>query len=113
MPYLATQTTCPITPRQEQVLKTRMGEAISLLPGKSEEYLMLSYEGGAHLWFAGDNAPAAMIRVDVYGALEHRACETLTARLCEILSDVLGIPGSRTYVRYSEIREWGWNGAQF
>ncbi len=113
MPHIATYTTCPISDTQETILKTRLGEAITCLNGKTERYLMLSFHGQEHLWFGGDNAPAALLEVDVFGSLDHADCEKLTARLCEIVDEVLSIPADRVYVRYSSTKEWGWNGVQF
>lgn len=113
MPYIATKTTCTITIEEEKRLKRKFGRAIELLPGKTEEYLMLSFSGNEHLWFAGSDAPAAMIGVEVLGHLDHASCEALTARLTEIVSEVLHIPADRVYVRYFETPEWGWCGRQF
>lgn len=44
MPYIHTKVSNEISPEQEKSLKTQLGEAISLLPGKSEQWLMLDFE---------------------------------------------------------------------
>ncbi len=113
MPYISTKTTCTITREEEKRLKRKFGKAIELLPGKTEAYLMLSFEGNAHLWFAGSDAPAALLNVEVLGKLSHEGCEALTASLTEIVEEVLHIPQDRIYVKYFETSEWGWCGRQF
>ena len=39
MPYIETKTSVPIPPETREILKTRLGQAIALLPGKSEQWL--------------------------------------------------------------------------
>ena len=113
MPYISTKTTCSITVEEEKRLKRKFGQAIELLPGKTEAYLMLSFSGNEHLWLGGSDAPAALINVEVLGGLQHDACEALTARLTEIMEQVLNIQPDRVYVKYFATNEWGWNGHQF
>ena len=49
----------------------------------------------------------------VYGKLQSGACDTMTAKICDILQEELGIPGSAVYVTYQGIDDWGWNGRNF
>ena len=37
----------------------------------------------------------------------------MTAKICDILQEELGIPGSAVYVTYQGIDDWGWNGRNF
>lgn len=113
MPYISTQVSCPLTHDTEQSLKTAFGEAIACLPGKTEEYLMLSFTERARLWFGGSDAPAAMIEVSVFGSFPHAAAGELTARLTSAVSDTLFIPRDRIYVKFSSTSEWGWGGEMF
>ena len=60
MPFIKVKASCPISERQEKTLKTRMGKAIELVPGKSEGYLLLEFDDNARLWLRGKNdEPAA------------------------------------------------------
>ena len=43
MPYIETTASVAISGRKEQAIKERMGQAIELIPGKSEGWLMLSF----------------------------------------------------------------------
>jgi len=42
MPFIDTKTNVTITKEKEKELKERLGKAISIIPGKSESWLMLA-----------------------------------------------------------------------
>lgn len=113
MPFIRTQVNLPIPPEKEKALARRFGQAISLLPGKSESYLMLCFEGDAHLYFAGSEKPAAICEVKIFGSLSSAACDRLTAALTEALGEELDLPAGRVYVAYFPTDTWGQGGANF
>lgn len=39
--------------------------------------------------------------------------EAMTAEVCNILENELGIPPDRIYVKYKGYSDWGWNGGNF
>ena len=51
MPFIISRTSRSISREQEQQLKTRLGKAIELVPGKSEQYLMLGFEDNCRFCF--------------------------------------------------------------
>ncbi len=108
MPMIVTHTTETITEEKKAVLTRALGEAITLLPGKSEAYLMLEFAGDCKMAFHGDTAlPLAFVEVKLLGKSTKTAYEALTARICDIMRDVLGVPTEGTYVKYEEIEHWG------
>ena len=114
MPVINTKTNVVISPEQEIKLKTEFGKAISILPGKSEQWLMLDFQDNCRMYFQGDNSePTAFAEVKVYGRIDQSRAEQLTAKLCEIFNDVLSVNPSRTYIKYEEVSMWGWNGGNF
>ena len=49
-----------------------MGKAIGLVPGKSEEYLLLEFEVNCRLWLRGNNdEPVAYIEAALFGNEMH------------------------------------------
>ena len=74
---------------------------------------MVGIEPEHILYFKGDNAPAAMVEVSVFGHADSSAYEKLTDSVCTILNEQLSIDPSRIYVKYSETPNWGWNGSNF
>lgn len=114
MPYIHTKTTVAISSEQEASLKEKLGEAIRLIPGKSEQWLMLSFEDGCRMWFQGDSSkPIAFVEVKIFGQASPSAYEALTKKITEILGGELGIAPSQIYVKYEEVANWGWNGGNF
>mgnify|MGYP002110845487 FL=1 len=111
---ISTKTNVTISPEQELTLKSRLGEAISILSGKSERWLMLSFEDKCQLYFQGNNSnPIAYVEVKVFGRIDYSQSNKLTAKICEIFGDVLDIAASNVYIKYEEVEMWGWNGGNF
>lgn len=113
MPYIATTTNVKLPEDKRKVLKKRMGDAIALLPGKSERWLMLSWRDETPMAFQGQEAPCAMCEVKLYGAASPDAYNKLTAALCQMMEQEAGVPQSRVYVTYQEIENWGFDGSNF
>lgn len=114
MPFINSKISVKITEDQEKELKARLGQAIALLPGKSEAWLMTGFEDGYHLYFRGDNSqPTAFVDVSVYGKSSESALSALTAEISKIFGEVLGIAADHIYVKYSSTTDWGWNGSNF
>ncbi|MGN0455332.1 MAG: phenylpyruvate tautomerase MIF-related protein [Acutalibacteraceae bacterium] len=114
MPYINSKISTKITKEQETQLKTQLGQAIAIIPGKSERWLMVGFQDEFPLYFGGDNsAPSAFIEVSVLGEEDGNAFSELTARLCEIYNSVLGISPDRIYIKYEGVTYWGWNGGNF
>lgn len=114
MPFINVKVSEKVTDSQIETVKTELGKAISLLPGKSEGYLMVNIEDGCRLYFKGNRAaPTAMCEVSVYGSAPRNACEALTAEICRILESALSVPQNRAYVKFSFIDTWGYDGYLF
>lgn len=110
MPFIRTSLNTILTANQEDVLKKRFGEAISCIPGKTEEMLMLEFKDSCRMWFRGKQYPMAMVEVAIFGKAPEDAYERMTAVITQILSEELGIASSQIYVNYSEFAHWGANG---
>lgn len=114
MPFIDSKVSVSISEEQEKELKTRLGQAIALIPGKSESWLMTGFQDNYHLYFRGDNSqPVAYIEVKVYGSENPTAFDALTGEICKIFNEVLGIASDHIYVKYEAVKNWGWNGANF
>jgi hypothetical protein len=112
MPFIDAKVSVPITPAQQESLKQMLGKAISLIPGKSETWLMLNIQPECRLYFQGSNKePAAMVEVKLFGSASSSAYQKMTAEVTKIVSSELDIPESRIFVKYEEAQYWGWNGS--
>ena len=114
MPYIATKTSAKITDEQKSALTRAFGEAITLIKGKSERWLMLDFSAERSMAFRGTSCEhTCMVEVSLFGKATQKEYSALTAKICEIIAEVLGVSPERTYVKYSEIDTWGYNGENF
>lgn len=112
MPFIDSKVTVKISAEKEEAIKKRLGQAIAILPGKSESYLMVGFEDEYSLYFHGDKCEkAAFIDVKIFGRATSDACNQMTGEICRIYREELDIPESNIYVSYQFIADWGWNGA--
>ena len=82
MPFIHTRMNRPLSKEKEQALSQALGKAIELIPGKTENWLMLQFEDNCRLWFRGENEnPMAMVQVQVFGNLRMTAPRSNDERL--------------------------------
>ncbi len=111
MPFINSKVTVKMSEEKKEAVKKKFGEAISLIPGKSENWLMVGFEDEYDLYFQGNkDAESAFVEVSVYGNASPSVCDALTGTICEIFESELSIPKERIYVKYQEVENWGWNG---
>lgn len=114
MPFINVKTSRELTAEKVEAVKSELGKAIALIPGKSEAWLMVKVDDGCKLYFKGtDNKNTAYVEVSIFGSTSKENCEALTGRICEILSDIADIPSDRTYVKFEFSDLWGYNGFMF
>lgn len=113
MPFIDSKITLELNDAQKDSLKTKLGKAVSLI-GKPESYLMVGIEDGYDLYFAGNKLDkGAYVAVSLFGNSSSDAYEKMTAEICRILEEELGIPGRSVYVTYHGVNDWGWAGRNF
>lgn len=114
MPFLNLMVTKEITKEQEVAVKTRLGKAISVFPGKSEAYFMMNITSGCHLYFGGKNdTPIAYGELKLLGNSTREYYEKYTEEFCNILESELSIPQDKIYINYQGFEHWGFNGHNF
>lgn len=113
MPFISTKTNVEISQEKEQIIKSRLAEAITLV-GKSESWLMLEFSDKCRMYFNGNSSsPTAFLDVSIFGKASKSACENFTKEACRIMSEELGISPDKVYVKYEFATEWGWNNMNF
>ena len=114
MPFIDTKLNFRLTEEKEQALKTRLGEAVQVFPGKSEYWLMLNFTDNCRMWFRGyRNHPVAMVEIKLFGTASDETCAEMTRAVTRIFSEELGLSPDRIYVKYEFTDHWGWNGENF
>ena len=110
MPFINTKYSGDITPEQETAIKTALGTAVSAI-GKTENWLMVGFEPNCSLYFKGEKSEKiAFVGVNLLGNASRSAYDQMTASICKILSENLGVPADHVYVKYYPTDMWGWNG---
>ena len=112
MPCIQIKTNVTVAHDTAQAVKSQLGQIITCLPEKTEDWLMITLEDNCRMWFRGeDNKPLAIVEVKVFGTSIHRAAsEKMTAQVCELFRKQLGVDPKDLYVRYLATPDWGWNG---
>lgn len=113
MPYINTVTSVEVAKEQADAVKARLGRAIEVFPGKSEAWLMVGIKDKCKMYFRGSGEDCAFVNVSVFGSLNSESCNKMTALVCDILSEELGLKKDRIYVKYDASADWGWNGGNF
>ncbi len=112
MPFISIKTNQDLA-QSKELIKKELGTAITAIPGKSESWLMVEINDNKEMWFKGSDAPCAMFEVSVFGSAKDNAYDDLTKRLCKISQEWMSVAPDRTYIKYSEIEHWGYNGFNF
>ena len=113
MPFIQVSTNREVSLEKEEKIKTALGKAITLIPGKSETWLMVNIRGDENLYFQGKKDPCAFVEVKLYGGENAKAFSELTSEVTSLLSSTLGIEQQRIYVSYFTTHHWGYSGSNF
>ena len=113
MPFIDSKVTVSVTEEQKEKIKSELGKAITTLH-KTETYLMVGIEDDYDLWMAGNKLDkGAYVSVSLFGNASASDYDNMTAKICKIYEQELGIPSNAIYVTYDPIADWGWNGHNF
>ncbi|VDG24728.1 hypothetical protein [Lactiplantibacillus mudanjiangensis] len=111
MPFIMAKVNSKITSKQKLQLKTGLGKAISFVPGKSEDVLMVGIEDQYNLYLRGDGEQAlAYISVAIYGTPQHEGYIKLNLAITELFYKTLHINPENIFIDYEDIKVWGTSG---
>lgn len=115
MPCIQIKTNVKVDEAAAEAIKAELGQAITCLPGKTEDWLMVTLEDECRMWFRGEaGKPFAIVEVKVLGsAIDSEASAAMTSRVCPLFERVLGVNQADMYIRYLASPDWGWNGSNF
>jgi len=114
MPLLKIQTNISVPQEQRAVLLKKASHQVAQLLGKAESYVMVGLETDCAMLFGGSDHPLAYLELKSIGLPADRT-EEISAALCELVREVLGIHGNRIYIEFADAAPqlWGWNGGTF
>jgi len=107
VPFINIRISKTITREQELTLKNGLGKAIELVPGKSEKYLLLTFQDNVHIYLRGDDSqPVAFIEANIFGNENHAGYEEFSAAVCKLFAETLEITPDHIYINFSDIPDW-------
>lgn len=114
MPFIQIKTNAKLSKEKKDIIKRRLFDCISIIPGKSDRYLMVAVEDGLDMAFHRESETnMAMAEIKLFGGSTKDAYQKLTAAVCMVLKDEADVSGDFCYVTFEEIKYWGHNGFMF
>ena len=115
MPCIQIKTNVSVSEEAAQAVKSQLGQIITCLPEKTEDWLMITLEDNCRMWFRGeDTKPLAMVEVKVLGdSVDKAGSQAMTQEVCALFQKELGVAPQDMYIRYLATPDWGWNGGNF
>jgi len=114
MPFLKIQSNTAIDEADATSLLTDASKLVAHELGKPESYVMVALEPPQPMLFAGSDAPLAYLELKSIGLPENKTA-TLSAALCKLIENKIGIPANRVYIEFADAPRamWGWDGGTF
>ncbi len=108
MPLIDVRVSETLSRQKEESLKTQLGQAISLIHGKSEGSLMVQFSDNCRLWFGGSQeGPIVFVNVMLYGTASQEDYQAFSDRVIPLLEQELG--AKHVYLKFEEVPNWFWN----
>lgn len=111
MPYLSLRTSQKITDEKKHTVVSALGKLISIIPGKTENDLIVDLSSGLEMFIAGNRAPSAYIDIRIYTKAPEDAKSSFTREVIALVSRELNIKNEAIYMTVSEFDHWGYDGA--
>ncbi len=111
MPYIGIHVTGSLTAAQKDAIKSGLGEHITLIPGKTEQALMVDISENHTMYFQGAARPLVFADVRCYKTAEFADKKRFTEAVFELLTKVTGVPPEDIYLSWGEYDTWGVRGS--
>ena len=116
MPSLIIHTNVAVADKtsDKSAFLSRCSSATAQMLSKPESYVMVELCDSRSMLFGGTDAPLAFVELKSLGLNTEQTAE-LSARLCRLLNDALGIDPARVYIEFAapERAMFGWNSGTF
>lgn len=114
MPYIKITSSVSLPDEKIDSFLATVSKAVSEVTGKPEKVMMVAFDT-ATIMFDRQSGPGAFVDVRAIGGLTPQTNGKLSARLCAVIKEGLGIPGDKVYLTFIDVpaTNWGMNGATF
>lgn len=111
MPYIDINITTKLNEEEKDRLKSKLGELITIIPGKNEAGLMIGINDQYTIYLGGvKKDKAAYISVNMYKSSEFENKAQFTEKVFDYFEQEFGIDKNSIYLNISEYEEWGSRG---
>ena len=113
MPFLNLKTNVEIPKEKESIVIENLTRAVTLMPGKPYDGIMVEIEESAAIFIGGERKPIAFVSIDLYGKQEESVYTDVYTAIREFLSGYLEIPENSIFVNFHDDGSWGVVGKMF
>jgi phenylpyruvate tautomerase PptA (4-oxalocrotonate tautomerase family) len=110
MPYIQVTIGQKLSALQKETLKSELGRLIAIIPGKSEQSLIVNIQDGPSLYMGGTEVPSVYIDLRIYGKTDPEVKKRFTREIFTLITREFAIPAARQYLTISEHDHWGYEG---
>lgn len=110
MPYVHMHMAKKLSDEQRETLKARVGQLIEILPGKSEQVLMLRLDDGLPMNYRGVPENCVYVNTCLYLMSPDEKKEAFAHGLAAALIEIVGVDMSNIFMSFSEYNNWFSNG---
>ncbi len=111
MPYIGIHVTGTLSDAQKNAIKAGLGEKITLIPGKTEQALMVDISENHTMYFQGEARALVFADVRCYKTAEFADKKCFTEAVFRLLTEVTGVPQEDIYLSWGEYDTWGVRGS--
>lgn len=109
MPYIAVHTERSLSAPEKENLKSALGRAIEVIPGKKEKGLMVEICDGCALYYGGNQCDAAYLDVKTFGTAAPADQKAFMEAAFQAMEDA-GFQKKNVYITMAGFPNWGVNG---
>lgn len=116
MPLIQLDTSCDLSNAEKRkTIAKEISRLAAVCIGKPEQYVMACVRDNVAMTMSGRDAPAALVSVKSIGGLSREVNQKLSAEICQMLQNELGIADDCIYLTFEELprTHWGWKADTF
>ena len=111
MPYINIDLSRTITPEKKDAVRTKIGELITLLPGKTADVVIITFSDGKTMYFRGqEQENCAYVDVRLNGTCGFEIKQNFTKAMFTMFAETLDIDSELMYLTILEYTTWGIRG---
>lgn len=111
MPYINVNISTKLSNQEKDNLKSKLGELISIIPGKTENVLMIGINDDYTMYFSGiKKEKMAFLNIKMYKQSEFEYKNELTKKIFEFFEKEFDITGDNIFMTFDEYDSWATRG---